>query len=123
MKSSTNHSLKLLLLDDKASHRLLIESILKESLDGVMIKMAQSEEEFQKHIHRFKPDVVLSSYIQKNYSAERALNWLHETKQHKPVILVSDKVSEHVEKELMREGVEDFVPNSQLARLPSAVMK
>ncbi len=123
MKVMKYAGVKVLLLDDKATNCLLIENILKESLDEVIIKTARSEKEFQKQVIRFNPDVILSNYTLQEYSVSKALDWLEEENKNKPLILVSDQVSEVLAKELISRGVEDFIPKSQLGQLPIAVLK
>ena len=93
MKELKYAGIKVLLMDNNKTNQLLIESILKDSLDEVLIKTAETENVFQKLILKFRPDVVISCNGIEKYSIQEAIQWLVEQNFYNHVILINDKQS------------------------------
>ncbi len=123
MKELKYAGIKVLLMDNNKTYQLLIESILKDSLDEVLIKTAETENVFQKLILKFRPDVVISCNGIEKYSIQEAIQWLVEQNFCYHVILINDKIDEAQKQWLIENGVEDFIGKGQLIQLPSLVLK
>ena len=69
------------------------------------------------------PDIIISDYSLPEFSGFHALDLLVKSKLDIPFILVSGGIpSEHVV-ELMRDGARDYIPKSNLDRLPGAIRR
>lgn len=62
-------------------------------------------------------DIVLSDHVMPQFSSERALALLKESKSDVPFVLVSGKIGEEAAVNIMRAGARDYVPKDQLTRL------
>src|ERR1041385_4603517 len=115
--------LNLLLVEDTASDAELIEKELSKARIEFSSRRVNSEEAFQQAVSECPPDLILSEYALKEFTAVDALRLLQESNHDIPLILVTGTHSEEVAVECMKEGADDYILKSSLKRLPSALQK
>src|ERR1051325_356515 len=114
--------LNLLLVEDTASDAELIEKELAKARIEFSSRRVNSEEAFQQAVSECPPDLILSEYALKKFTAVDALRLLQESNQDIPLILVTGTHSEEVAVECMKEGADDYILKENLRRLPSAMV-
>src|SRR5262249_4918178 len=118
-----NESLRILFLEENEAGIRLVDTILKHAIPEVELKTAKTEKEFLKFIIRFQPAVIISGYHLQKYSATEAFKMLRQEEYLIPFIIITDKLSEDVSNELIRNGVEDCMSWSNLTRLPQVIAR
>lgn len=117
-------SIRLLMVEDCDDDAMLILREMKRSgcsvgkwlrVDTRMaLDRALSEQEW---------DVVTSDHKMPFFSAPEALELVKKVKPDIPVIIVSGEVDISLAVSLLRQGARDFVPKSELGRLPHAILR
>lgn len=113
---------RILIVEDRAEDRELIE---RELLNGKILfvsRWADSRDAFLKEVKEFVPDLVLSDFALPQFDAMEALSILRRYSNETPLILVTGAASEEIAIECMKRGAEDFILKSALKRLPGAVL-
>ncbi len=118
----TRQKLNLLFVEDTASDAELIEKELQKAKIEYAARRVDSEEGFLQAISESAPDLILSEYTLRNFSAVDALRLLQECNRDIPLILVTGTHSEEVAVECMKEGADDYILKDNLRRLPSALV-
>ncbi|MBT1687649.1 ATP-binding response regulator [Dawidia soli] len=121
MKSAFKKELKILMLEDLQDDVGLIEHAL--SRDGVPFTSLQvdSRDEFVQALQGFLPDVILSDHSLPQFNSIEALKICKEYGYNVPFILVTGTVSEEFAVSCLKQGADDYVLKSNLARLSSAI--
>jgi two-component system cell cycle sensor histidine kinase/response regulator CckA len=114
--------LRILLLEDAPLDAELIESDLRKARLGFELLRVESQEDYLRAIHEFRPDIILSDYNLPSFDALAALRLLRENHLNIPFLLVTGSQTEEVAVECMRQGADDYILKNSLARLPSAVL-
>jgi signal transduction histidine kinase len=121
MKAAFKRELKILMLEDLQDDVGLIEHAL--SRDGVHFTSMQvdSRDEFVQALQAFLPDVILSDHSLPQFNSIEALKICKEHGYNVPFILVTGTVSEEFAVSCLKQGADDYVLKSNLARLSSAI--
>jgi two-component system cell cycle sensor histidine kinase/response regulator CckA len=118
----THPDFRILLVEDRAEDRELIERELQRSKVRFISRWVDNRESFLQEIKEFSPDVVLCDFSLPQFDAMEAMSILRRYQPDVPFILVTGAQSEEIAVECMKRGADDFILKSTLKRLPSAVL-
>ena len=85
--------------------------------------VVKDEKQYLANLASFQPDVILSPYSLKGTNAIKLLGIARKADVDVPFILLAFDLSEDIAIDLLREGIEDYVQQSTLKRLPVAIKK
>src|SRR3954452_14515872 len=114
-------SLRVLLVEDSADHAELIQAKLLEYVDAPYVERVETREAMRKALATEAWALVLSDFHLPRFSALEALEVLGEQPLRPPLIVVSGFVGEEAAASLIKAGAADFIPKSNLKRLPGAI--
>jgi PAS domain S-box-containing protein len=114
--------------------RILIVEDFHAETEALLIELRDAEMTFDKIIVKdekgykdglvsFKPDIILSPYSLKGTNAIKLLGIAKKLDVEAPFILLAFDLSEDIAIDLLVEGIEDYVQESTLKRLPVAIKK
>jgi DNA-binding NarL/FixJ family response regulator len=112
---------RILLFEDSAADAELIVQELSRSGIVAVWERVDSEERFKRALRDFAPDVILSDHALAAFDAQAAIRVVQATHQPIPFIVVSGSLDERRLIESMRAGAEDYVPKTDLGRLPPII--
>jgi len=104
--------LRVLVVDDEASFRLAISSLLEER--GYRVESCESGEEALEWLERASFDIILLDYWLPLMSGINVLQRMHEQKNDTPVIMLTGAGSETVAVEAMSLGAYDYIPKERI---------
>lgn len=114
--------LNILILEDNPEDVILIERQLRREKLEFVIENVDTRTEYCAAIKRSKPDVVLSDHSLPGFNSRQALQLCqNEWRGTVPFILVTGTASDEFAIACLREGADDYILKSNLARLPSAI--
>lgn len=113
--------LKILMLEDLEDDAGLIKGALKKGGVSFEAIRVDSKEAFMKTLHQFKPDVILSDHSLPQFNSVEALKLCRQHDPYMPFILVTGTVSEEFAVECIKDGADDYILKTNLARLTAAV--
>lgn len=102
------------------------EALLMEIRDAEMVyelAVTRDEKTYKEELETFNPDVILSPYSLKGTNAIKLLGIARKSKVEAPFILLAFDLSEDIAIDLLGEGIEDYVQQSTLKRLPVAIKR
>jgi DNA-binding NtrC family response regulator len=102
-----NRKTKILVVDDEAAMREVLEMRLQEW--GFDVRVAADGFEGKEQAESFDPDVVISDVIMPQLSGLELLKFLKSGDADRPIILVTAQASIDVAVEAMKEGAQDFI--------------
>lgn len=113
--------LRILMLEDQEFDAVLIERALKK--DGIKFVRVRvdTEDEFEKELKDFVPDVILSDHSMPQFNSIEALRICKKMGSDVPFILVTGTVSEEFAVSCLKQGASDYVLKSNLSRLSLAI--
>src|SRR6187549_990553 len=114
-------TLKILCLEDDDIDFEIINTELTRSGMEVISKMVDTRESFLAELTSFLPDVILSDHSLPQFNSIEALKICKEHGHNVPFILVTGTVSEEFAVSCLKQGADDYVLKSNLARLSSAI--
>ncbi len=114
--------IRILHLDKLKSDSELVAKEFHEQHVGAEIHWVKSKSAYIKALQEFDPDLVLSDEKLPGISYPEAFTILKTKKPGLPFILLSRKLSNEKEKELLKNGVEIRILKEQLEKLPMAVL-
>lgn len=114
-------ALKILMLEDLEEDIGLVEYTLRKGGIDFSSRYADTREEFVRALSEFQPDVILSDHALPQFNSVEALKICRKNKHDVPFILVTGTVSEEFAVSCLKQGADDYVLKSNLARLPSAI--
>lgn len=112
---------RILLFEDSAADAELIVQELSRSGIVAVWERVDSEERFKRALRDFAPDVILSDHALAAFDAPAAIRVVQATHQPIPFIVVSGSLDERRLIESMRAGAEDYIPKTDLGRLPPII--
>jgi signal transduction histidine kinase len=114
-------TLRILILEDMEEDVVLIKRTLKKS--GLLFETHQvdTREDFIQALKEYHADVILSDHSLPQFDSVEALELCKKSGLQVPFILVTGAVSEEFAVTCLKEGADDYVLKSNLARLPNAV--
>jgi signal transduction histidine kinase len=114
-------TLKLLILEDMDEDVELIKRTLKKSGMQFETRQVDTREDFVKALNEYQADVILSDHSLPQFDSVEALKLCKKAGRQVPFILVTGAVSEEFAVTCLKEGADDYVLKSNLARLPNAI--
>jgi CheY-like chemotaxis protein len=117
--------LKILILEDSSEDLDLIERELKRAAVDFSSVVVKKKEEYERALHEFKPDVILSDHSLPQFNSIEAMAlWKEFQKQYGlsiPFILITGSVSEEFAVQSIKAGADDYILKDRLKRLPSSI--
>jgi len=113
--------LKVLVLEDMAEDMELITRSLRKAGLNVETKRVDTKEEFLQALHEYHADVILSDHALPQFNSSEALKLCRSEGLTIPFILVTGAVSEEFAVNSLKQGADNYVLKTNLARLPSAI--
>ncbi len=102
-----NRSTKILVVDDEAAMREVLEMRLQEW--GFEVCLATDGREGEQLAESFDPDIVISDVVMPQVSGMELLRLLKAGGPHRPIILVTAQASIDLAVDAMKQGAQDFV--------------
>ncbi|MDF3059256.1 MAG: response regulator receiver sensor signal transduction histidine kinase [Rariglobus sp.] len=115
--------LRILLLEDNASHAEIVEHVLKEGGLRFSLTRVETRDAFQDQLERATPDLILSDYALPSFDGYTALTIAKEKNPGLPFIFVTGTMGEEVAIETLKNGATDYVLKTRLARLVPSVRR
>jgi signal transduction histidine kinase len=114
-------TLKILILEDMEEDVELIKRTLKKA--GLQFETIQvdTRNAFIRALEEYDADVILSDHSLPQFNSVEALELCQERGSQVPFILVTGAVSEEFAVSCLKQGADDYVLKSNLARLPNAI--
>ncbi|RAW01184.1 sensor histidine kinase [Pseudochryseolinea flava] len=113
--------LRILMLEDLEEDIGLIEHSLRKEGLHFTSRAADTREQFVLALNEFEPDVILSDHALPQFNSVEALKICRKGGSNIPFILVTGTVSEEFAVSCLKQGADDYVLKSNLARLYSAI--
>lgn len=117
--------LKILLLEDSPDDVELVQRELKRG--GIVFTMntVSKKEGYQKALHEFKPDIILSDHSLPQFNSIEAIQiWKDFQAENQiiiPFILITGSVSEEFAVQSIKTGIDDYILKDRLKRLPASI--
>lgn len=116
-------NLKILILEDNQSDADLLQRELKKSGLIFTAEIVQTRVDFEKALHNFNPDLILSDYSLPSFDAVSAFNIKQNISPLIPFIIVSGVIGEENAVELIKNGVTDYTPKDKLFTLSTKISR
>ncbi len=111
----------ILILEDVMADVQLLEKQLRAAGGSFVSKRVETREAFLEAVANFTPDIILSTYMLPQFNGLDALRLLKERNLSVPFIFVTGSWTNEIAVECMKEGAYDYIPKTNLERLPAAV--
>ncbi len=113
--------IKFLILEDVLTDlELVLMELEKAQLEFTYLHV-ETEKDFIKGLHEFKPDLILSDYRLPQFNGMQALKLNKEISPLIPFIIITGSINEDTAVECMKAGATDYVIKQNLIRLNSAI--
>lgn len=116
------HELKILYLEDSEYDAELSGRMLQQAGISFTFKLVDTREEYTAALSEYIPDVILADHSLFQFNSSEALRVFKSTGLKIPFILVTGTVSEEFAVNILKEGADDYLLKSNLARLPNAII-
>ena len=113
--------MRILLIDDSPYDRELIKRTLQRDFPTAVYVEVLHEQAFMEALGNLDDAVVCTDYYLKWSTGLEVLRAIRARSADLPVIMVTDTGSEEIAAEAMKQGLNDYVLKSHLARLPIAI--
>src|SRR5687768_12594448 len=117
--------LKILILEDSPEDLDLVERELVKGGISFTSAVVKRKEEYEKALHEFKPDVILSDHSLPQFNSIEAMQiWKTFQKDNNltiPFILITGSVSEEFAVQSIKAGADDYILKDRLKRLPTSI--
>lgn len=113
--------LKVLVLEDLEDDMEMIHRVLTRAGLHVKTKRVDTREEFLQALEDFEADIILSDHALPQFNSVEALKLCRKEGLQIPFIVVTGAVSEEFAVNTLKQGADNYVLKSNLARLPSAI--
>jgi DNA-binding NtrC family response regulator len=115
--------LKILILEDVPNDAELETAALKRARIACESLRVETPIDFLEQLEKFSPDLVLSDFTLPDFDGLSALKIVRDKRPALPFIIVSSTIGEERAVEALKHGATDYVVKSNLARLPTAVLR
>ena len=115
--------LRILILEDVPNDARLETAALERARIACESLRVETTTAFLDQLDKFSPDLVLSEFTLSHCDGLSALKIAREKRPDIPFIIVSGTIGEERAVEALKNGATDYVAKSNLARLPSAVLR
>lgn len=113
--------LKVLVLEDLEEDMQLITRSLQKAGLNVEARRVDTREEFLTALREYPADVILSDHALPQFNSAEALKLCRAQGLRTPFIVVTGEVSEEFAVNSLKQGADNYVLKTNLARLPSAI--
>lgn len=113
--------IKILIVEHNQTDIELIQHELKKSGINYISETVQTKNEYEKALHDFKPDIILSNYTFPNFDGATAFKLKKKVAPETPFIFVTKSIGEEKAVELIKNGVTDFVLKERLGTLSAKI--
>ena len=115
--------LRILLVEDSLNDaELVLRELTRGGLD-FQSRRVQTEPDFRRELHEFRPHLVISDFSMPQFSGRSALAIARESRADIPFIFISGTIGENVAVDMMKAGANDYVMKNNLARLLPALQR
>jgi signal transduction histidine kinase len=114
-------TLKILILEDVEDDVELIKRTLRKAGLDFEVRQEDTRQGFLSALKDYHADVILSDHSLPQFDSVEALSLAQQHASQVPFILVTGAVSEEFAVTCLKEGADDYVLKSNLARLPNAI--
>jgi signal transduction histidine kinase len=114
-------TLRVLFIEDRQDDTALILHHLRKAGFDIDYERVQTRADMEAAPARGSWDVVLSDFSMPSFNAPAALDVLKNSRMDVPFLIVSGTIGEERAALAMRSGAADYVPKTNLSRLPAAV--
>src|SRR5260221_2621349 len=115
--------LRILLAEDSLNDaELVLRELTRGGLD-FQSRRVQTEPDFRRELHEFRPHLVISDFSMPQFSGRSALAIAREFRADIPFIFISGTIGENVAVDMMKAGANDYVMKNNLARLLPALQR
>jgi signal transduction histidine kinase len=114
MEASSNHSVRILILEHEPDDIELLQYELKKGGWHYSSEVVQERTGYERALRDFKPDIVLSDYVLPEFDGATAFYIKKEISPDTPFIIVSGTIGEENAVELIKAGVTDYVLKDKL---------
>lgn len=123
MRNAPTQPMRLLIVDDDSSDRLLASRALSGGIRDIVIDETDSLEGVRQLIHKHNYDVIVADYLFHGSSGLEVIDLAKELQIDTPIIFLTGTGTEEVAIEAMKRGVADYVikSNEHIKRLPATV--
>jgi PAS domain S-box-containing protein/putative nucleotidyltransferase with HDIG domain len=112
--------IRILIVEYVATDANLIEQALRQVNLAFVSKRVDTRSTFVEALETFKPEVLLSDALS-DFSCREIIDHVRRTHPEVPVVIVTDLLGVAAAIELLKAGARDYVPKTDLWRLPLAV--
>lgn len=112
---------KILIIEHNSNDMELIQQEFKKGKVNFIAEIVHTKKEYEKAIHNFKPDIILSNYTFPAFDGPAAYKIKEKLAPQTPFIFVSESIGEENAIELIKNGVTDFVLKESLSTLTAKV--
>ncbi|WP_223805658.1 EAL domain-containing protein [Pseudanabaena sp. UWO310] len=117
----SSQSLRILIIEDVVADAELTILVLESSGLCFTCDIIATEIEFQRYLQDKYYDVVLSDYRLPSFNGSQAFDFLKQSGQDIPFILITGSLGEEAAVECIKAGMTDYVLKDRLFRLPSVL--
>jgi DNA-binding response OmpR family regulator len=101
--------LKTVIVEHDSTDIELTQRELKKGKVNFSVEIVQTEKEYEKALHNFKPDIILSTYNLPSFDGATAFKIKEKLVQQTLFIFISESIGEENAIELIKNGVTDSV--------------
>lgn len=120
-QTAVTSQMRVLILEEEPADAEQIKHELRTAGFKFTAKRVATRDAFTEALEALAPDVVLVDCHLSDYSSAEALAHVRHVHPEVPVIIVTGTIGDEAAMELLKAGAKDYVPKSNLLRLPSAV--
>lgn len=112
---------KILIVEHYHADIKSIKYELKRGNVNYIAEMVQSKKEFEKALHNFKPDIILSNYTSPTFDGVAIFEIKEKLVPETPFIFISESIGEENAVKLIKNGATDFVLKERLGTLADKI--
>lgn len=114
---------RILILEDVPLDVELMEREISRSGIDFISETVESEEDFVRALHEFRPDVILADHSLPSFDGLSALAIARKLCPDVPFIFVSGKIGEEFAVKALKSGATDYVLKSNFSKVPVAIRR
>jgi two-component system cell cycle sensor histidine kinase/response regulator CckA len=121
--NKSSQKLRVLFVEDSPKDVKLMTAILVQAGYSLDIASVDRQDSLKEYLAANEPDVIISDYNLRGWTAIDALEILEKSGKTVPVIIVSGSLGDEAAADCIKQGASDYVLKDRLARLPNAVLQ
>lgn len=116
------NNLSVLFVEDLITDYELALYEINKAIPGINAKRVDTQPDFEKAIHEFKPEIIISDYMMPEFNGMKALKVKMELAPDIPFIMLTGSTNEETAVECMKAGADDYVIKEHIRRLPHCIL-